>query len=138
MLNEKNLPNYFWAKAVVTTVYIMNRTPIAVVHGMTPKEKFTSKKPDVSHFRVFGFIVYVHVPDEKRSKLDPKPEKCIFIRYSLEQNGYKCFSPLIQKLQVSRDVMFDEMASWYSPLNVAKDGEARNGDVSSMWNKNHN
>jgi hypothetical protein len=37
----------------------------------------------------------------------------------------------IQKLQVSRDVMFDEMVSWYSPLKIAEDGEARNGDVSS-------
>ncbi len=27
--------------------------------------------------------------------------------------------------------MFDEMASWYSPSKLAKDGEARNGDVSS-------
>jgi hypothetical protein len=32
---------------------------------------------------------------------------------------------------MSRDVMFDEMASWYSPSKLAKDGEARNGDVSS-------
>jgi hypothetical protein len=24
MLNEKNLPNYFWAEAVTTIVYIMN------------------------------------------------------------------------------------------------------------------
>jgi len=24
MLNEKNLPNYFWVEAVATTVYIMN------------------------------------------------------------------------------------------------------------------
>jgi len=24
MVNEKNLPNYFWAEVVVTTVYIMN------------------------------------------------------------------------------------------------------------------
>jgi hypothetical protein len=32
---------------------------------------------------------------------------------------------------VSKDVVFDEMASWYSPLKVAEDGEARNGDVSS-------
>jgi len=32
---------------------------------------------------------------------------------------------------VSRDVVFDEMASWYSPLKVAEDGEIRNGDVSS-------
>jgi len=85
MLNEKNLPNYFWAKAVATTVYIMNRTPTSAVHGMTLEEKFTCEKPDVSHLRVFGCIAYVHVPEEKRSKLDPKAEKCIFIEYSSEQ-----------------------------------------------------
>jgi len=27
--------------------------------------------------------------------------------------------------------VFDEMVSWYSPLKVAEDGEAKNGDVSS-------
>jgi hypothetical protein len=32
---------------------------------------------------------------------------------------------------VSRDVVFDEMISWYSPLKIAEDGEARNGDVLS-------
>jgi len=92
MLNEKNLPNYFWAEAVATIVYIVNRTPTTVVHGMTPEEKFTGKKPDVSHFRVFRCIIYVHVLDEKRSKLDPKAKKCIFIGYSLEQKGYRCFN----------------------------------------------
>jgi hypothetical protein len=70
----------------------MNRTPITAVHGMTPEEKFTGKKPDVSHLRVFGCIAYVHVLDEKKSKLDPKAEKCIFIGYSLEQKGYRCFN----------------------------------------------
>jgi hypothetical protein len=93
MLNEKNLPNYFWVEVVSTVAYIMNRTPTTTVHGMTPKEKFTSKKPDVSHLKVFGYIAYVHVPDEKRSKLNPKVEKCIFIGYSLEQKGYRCFNP---------------------------------------------
>jgi len=93
MLNEKNLPNYFWAETVVIAVYIINRTPTIIVHGMTPKEKFTGKKPNVSHLRVFGYITYVHVPDEKKSKLDPKVEKCIFIGYSLEQKGYRCFNP---------------------------------------------
>jgi hypothetical protein len=32
---------------------------------------------------------------------------------------------------MSRDVVFDEMVSWYSPLQISKDREARNGDVSS-------
>jgi len=131
MLNEKNLPNYFWAKAIATIVYIMNRTPIATVHDMTPKEKFTGKRSDVSHLKVFGCIAYVHVPNERRLKLDPKAEKCIFIGYSLEQKGYRCFNPSTRKLQVSRDVVFDEMVSWYPPLKIVKDVEARNGDVPS-------
>jgi hypothetical protein len=46
MLNEKNLLNYFWAEAVSTAVYIMNRTPTLAVHGMTPEEKLTGKKPE--------------------------------------------------------------------------------------------
>jgi hypothetical protein len=54
---------------------------------MTPEEKFTGKKPDVSHLRIFGCIVYMHVLDEKKSKLNPKAKKCIFIIYSLEQKG---------------------------------------------------
>jgi hypothetical protein len=52
MLNENNLPKYFWVEAVATEVYIMNRTPTTIVHGMTPEEKFTGKKPDVSHLRM--------------------------------------------------------------------------------------
>jgi hypothetical protein len=81
MLNEKNLPNYFWVEAVAIVIYIMNQTPTIIVHGMTLEEKFTGKKPNVSHLRVFGCIAYVHVLVEKRSKLDPKSEKCIFIGY---------------------------------------------------------
>jgi len=112
-------------------IYIMNQTPIAAIHGMTLKEKFIGKKSNVSHLKVFGCIAYVHVFDEKKSKLNQKAEKCIFIRYSLEQKGYGCFNPSTRKLQVSKDVVFDEMVSWYSPLKIAKDGEVRNGDVTS-------
>jgi hypothetical protein len=102
---------YFWVDAVATTVYIMNQTLTTIVHGMTFEEKFTGKKPKVSHLRVFGCIAYVHVPDEKRSKLNPKVDKCIFIGYSLKQKIYKCFNLSIWKLQMSRDVVFDEMVS---------------------------
>jgi len=73
----------------------------------------------------------VHVLDEKRSKLDPKVEKCIFIGYSLKQKGYRCFNPSTRKLQVSRDVVFDEMVNWYSSLKITENGKVKNGDVSS-------
>ncbi len=65
---------------------------------------------------MFGCIAYVHDHDEKISKLNPKAEKCIFIGYFLKQKRYKCFNLFTQKLQVSKDVVFDEMVNWYSPL----------------------
>ncbi len=74
----------------------------------------------------------MHVANEKRSKLYPKAEKCIFIGYSLEQKGYRCLNPSTRKSQVSKDVVFDEMVSWYPPLKIAKDGEAKNGDVQTL------
>ena len=61
------------------------------------------------------------MPDELRTKLDPKVEKCNFIGYSLEQKGYKCYNnPVTQKLRISRDVVFDEMSSWYSAKKASE------------------
>ena len=92
----------------------MNRIPTAAIHDVTPEEKFTRNKPDLSHLKVFECIAYVHVPDELQTKLDPKAEKCVFIGYSLKQKGYRCYNPTTHKLRVSRDVVFDEMSSWYA------------------------
>ncbi|MCO5603657.1 hypothetical protein L7F22_057808 [Adiantum nelumboides] len=115
----------------------MNRTPIESVHDITPEEKFTGKKPDVSHFKVFGCIAYVHVSNELRTKLDPKVEKCVFIGYSVEQKGYKCYNFVTRQVRVSRDVVFDEMATWYADVkddlgvDVNK-SVAENSDVQSQ------
>ena len=87
-MNEKEMPKYYRVEAVHAATYIMNRTPTATIHGMTPEEKFIGKKLDLSHLKVFGCLAYVHIPDELRPKLDPKAEKCVFIGYSLEQKGY--------------------------------------------------
>ena len=72
----------------------MNMTPTAVIHGMMPEEMFTRKKPNLSHLGVFGCLAYVHIPDELRSKMDPKAKKCVFIGYSLEKKGYHCYNSI--------------------------------------------
>ena len=111
LMAEKDMPHCYWAKAVSTTVYIMNKTPTAAVHDMTPEEKFTGRKLDVGHFKVFGCIAYVHVPYELCTKLDPKAEKCVFVGYSLDQKGYKCYNPVTCQVRVSRGVVFNELKS---------------------------
>ncbi|RZC09022.1 Retrovirus-related Pol polyprotein from transposon RE1 [Glycine soja] len=72
MLKEKGLPNTFWAKAVYTAVYILNRYPTKSVKDKTPIEAWNGKKPSAKHLRVFGSICYIHIPDVKRHKLEDK------------------------------------------------------------------
>jgi len=59
--------------------------------------------------RVFGCDAYVDVPKEKRTKLDSKYEKCIFIGYKGGLKGFKIWSPVTRKVVYSRDVVFREV-----------------------------
>ena len=113
MLNEKNMPRCFWVDAMFTAVYLINRSPTTTVHIITPEEAWSGRKPDLSHLRIFGCVCYVHIPSELRSKLDAKSEKCVFVGYSIEQKGYRCYNPITKELRVSKDVVFDELVSWY-------------------------
>eukprot|EP00253_Pinus_taeda_P004391 PITA_04391 len=54
-------------------------SPSSTLEDKTPQEVWTGKKPSLSHLRVFGCDAYVHVPKEKRTKLDSKYENCVFI-----------------------------------------------------------
>ncbi|KAM1699904.1 hypothetical protein ACFX2K_031197 [Malus domestica] len=112
MLKSKRLPKELWAEAVAFAVYLSNRSPTRSVWGKTPQEAWSGRKPGVSHLRVFGSISHVHVPNERRTKLDDKSEKFIFIGYDSNSKGYKLYNPNNGKTVVSRDVTFDEEEEW--------------------------
>ena len=80
-------------------------------HDLIPYEKLYGKKSDLFHVGIFSSIDFVHIPNEKRQKLDPKSEKNILVGLSLEQKGYTCFNPSTKKVRVSRDLVFNELAS---------------------------
>eukprot|EP00253_Pinus_taeda_P010933 PITA_10933 len=61
-----------------TACYLVNKSPSSALEDKTPQEVWTSKKPSLSHMRVFGCDTFVHVPKEKRTKLDSKFGKCNF------------------------------------------------------------
>ena len=51
----------------------------------------------------------MHVPKEKRSKLDNKVEKWIFVSYKDGIKGYKLWNPITRKIVYNRDVIFREV-----------------------------
>ncbi|KAL2241052.1 UNVERIFIED_CONTAM: Retrovirus-related Pol polyprotein from transposon TNT 1-94 [Sesamum indicum] len=79
---------------------------------MTPQEAWSGYKPSVSHLRVFGSIAYTHIPDVKRTKLDNKSEKYLFIGYDQSSKSYKLHNPITGNIVISRDVEFDEEGVW--------------------------
>ena len=112
MLKEKGLPNTFWAEAVYTAVYILNRRPTKSVKDKTPIEAWNGKKPSAKHLRVFGSICYIHIPDVKRHKLEDKTIRGIFLGYSNISKGYRVYNLQTKKLVISRDVEVYDYASW--------------------------
>ena len=106
MLSSAGIGQEFWAEVVETTCYLVNRSPTSTLIDKTTQEVWTGKKPSIKHLKVFGCDAYVHVPKEKRSKLDNKVEKCIFIGYKAGMKGYKLWNPITKKIVYSQDVVF--------------------------------
>eukprot|EP00253_Pinus_taeda_P032839 PITA_32839 len=109
MLSGAGLGQEFWVEAVETTCYLVNRSPSSALEDKTPQKVWTGKKPSLSHLRVFGCDAYVHVPKEKRTKLNSKYKKCIFIGYKDGLKGYKLWNLVTRKVVYNRDVVFREV-----------------------------
>lgn len=52
---------------------------IALDGIVTLEEEWTSINPSLSHLRIFGCDAYVHIPRDKRKKLNFKSQKCILV-----------------------------------------------------------
>ena len=70
MLSGAGLEQKFWAEAVATACYLVNRSPTSALVGKTPMEVWSGKKPSIRHLHVFGCEAYAHAPKEERSKLE--------------------------------------------------------------------
>ena len=69
---------------------------------------FTKENPKVSHLNIFGCLVYIHIPKEKRPKLDPSGKKGLFVGYSEQSKAYRIYILRYRQIELSRDVTFDE------------------------------
>lgn len=58
------------------------------------------------HLKVFGCKIFVHVPKDKRSKLDAKTHKCNFLGYGLDDFGDRLYDPTAKKIVRSQDIIF--------------------------------
>jgi hypothetical protein len=102
------VPNSLREEATSTVVYIQNMSPHAILKDKTLEEVFSGIKPEVGHLRIFGCPVYIHVPKEKRTKMEPSRKKWVFVGYCENSKAYRIYVLGQRKLEVRRDVTFHE------------------------------
>ena len=58
LLFEKGMPKEFWAEAVNTVVFLLNRLSTKDLKGKTPFEAWYGFKPSVSNLKIFGLLMF--------------------------------------------------------------------------------
>jgi hypothetical protein len=107
-----DVPTYFWAEAVKTAVYILNRAPTRSLDGVTPYEAWHGRKPNVRHLRTFGCTVHVKKLGPGITKLSDRSTPMIFIGYEEGSRAYRAYDPLTKKVHVTHDIIFEEGRPW--------------------------
>ena len=72
MLSGAGLAQEFLTEAVETTRYLVNMSPLSTLVNTTPNEVWLGNNPLGVHLKVLGCDACVHVPKEKRIKIDMK------------------------------------------------------------------
>jgi transposase InsO family protein len=111
MIHDQDLPMCLWEEATKTTIYVQNRLSHSALGFKTMEEIFSGKKPKVRHLKIFGCPVFVHIPKEKRNKMDPSGKKRIFVGYCEVSKAFKVYILGHHHIEINRDVTFDEDAT---------------------------
>ncbi|KAH9685489.1 Integrase catalytic domain-containing protein [Citrus sinensis] len=108
MLNENALSKYFWAEAVNTACYVLNRVLIRHNLNKTPYEMWKDRKPNIGYFKVFECKCFVLNTKDNLGKFDPKSDVGIFLGYSNSSKAYRVYNKRTLVVEESMHVTFDE------------------------------
>jgi hypothetical protein len=108
MLDEYKTSDRFWAEAVNTACYAINRLYLHRILKKTSYELLTGKKPNVSYFRVFGSKCFILVKRGRKSKFAPKAVEGFLLGYDSNTRAYRVFNKSFVLVEVSCDIVFDE------------------------------
>jgi hypothetical protein len=105
--SKSKLPPSLWAEAIAYATYILKKIP-SNKSTSSPFEKWNGTKPNLSHLQIFGSRTFVHVPDVKRTKFQPKCIEGVLVGFCESSKAYRVYIPTQRKVVVSLDVIIDE------------------------------
>src|ERR1700761_1863033 len=107
MLIDAKLPKKYWSLSFQAMAYLRNRSPTRANDYQTPYEVFYGEKPNLAHIHPFGCEVSVHIPQEKRKKLDAKSWTGRLVGYLPYDKGYRVLDAS-GTVRDATDIIFDD------------------------------
>ena len=108
-LENAGLAYRFWRDALLHAVYIKNRLPHqAFQNKMTPYEKLTGNKPDLTKLRIFGSRIVTRKTGKRSPKITKHSYSGIFLRYAKTIRNIVYFDTKTKKIKTTTYAKFDE------------------------------
>ncbi|GJU25366.1 putative ribonuclease H-like domain-containing protein [Tanacetum coccineum] len=92
MLADSLLPIQFWAEAVNTACYVLNRVLVTKPQMKTPYEILMGRSPNISFMRPFGCPLTILNTLDQLGKFDGKSEEGYLLGYSTSSKGFRVYN----------------------------------------------
>ena len=136
LLISSQLIKSYWSIAVVHMAYLRNIIPTKQ-DGSIPYELFFGKKPDYKLLYTFGEKVWVHIPKEKRKKLDRVAYEGVYVGIDKNRNGIRVLRKESDTIVVTRDFrIIGKREKWVSNEG-SNDSESENEELVYLKENHH-
>nr|GEU84315.1 putative ribonuclease H-like domain-containing protein [Tanacetum cinerariifolium] len=110
MLVDSKLPTIFWAEAVNTACYVLNRALIIKPHNKTPYELIYRRPPLIDFMKPFRCPVTILNTRDHLGKFDGKANERFFIGYSVVSKAMRVFNKRTRIVEEILNIRFLENA----------------------------
>ncbi|GJS18182.1 putative ribonuclease H-like domain-containing protein [Tanacetum coccineum] len=108
MLVDSKLPTTFWAEAVNTTCYVLNRVLVIKPHNKTLYELVCGRTPLIDFIKPFGCPVTILNTMDHLGKFDGKADEGFFVVYSVVSKAIRVFNKRTRIVEETLNIRFLE------------------------------
>ncbi|GJX88580.1 putative ribonuclease H-like domain-containing protein [Tanacetum coccineum] len=108
MLVDSKLPTTFWAEAVNTACYVLNRVLVIKPHNKTPYELIRGRPPLIDFMKPFGCPVTILNTRDHLGKFDGKADEGYFVGYSVVSKAMRVFNKRTRIVEETLNIRFLE------------------------------
>ncbi|GJX86896.1 putative ribonuclease H-like domain-containing protein [Tanacetum coccineum] len=113
MLADSLLPIPFWAEAVNTACYVLNRVLVTKPQNKTPYELLIGKSPSISFMRPFGCPLTILNTLDSLGKFDGKSDEGYLLGYSTSSKAFRVYNKRTKRVEENLHINFLDLTKGF-------------------------